>query len=154
MSRFPNINDNYDSYNNEEIIRSPDESKIERLIEDNRSNEEKELDDVLYQSLQDFHKINEDYEKRIIQDFEIQLKSKKEIFSELFSSLTRISKYDTEVKEVFDIIEPIIDSYCMSYIEFCELDKITYDKIFKTIYGIRCNKMCIEILKNIIIKSN
>ena len=148
MNMFSENNDN-----NEEYLRLPDEPKIDRLIEDNRSTEDKELDDALYQSLQDYQRINEDYEQRIIQDYELQLKSRREQFNELITSLIRVSKYDSEVREIYNIIEPIIESYCMSYIEFCEFDEITYDQIFKTIYGIRCNKKCVEILKTVIIKS-
>jgi len=132
-----------------EEIRSPDESKIEQLIRDNRTDEEKELDEVLYQSLQDFHKINEDYEQNIIKNFETQLNSRKTQFNDLINNLARISKYDNDVRTVFDIIEPIVESYCMSYLEVYEFDEITYNKIFKTISSIRGNKSGIESLKTI-----
>ena len=57
------------------------------------------------------------------------------------------------MKEIYEIIEPIIDYYCAQYMKQCELDPITYDRIFKVIGNIRTDKNAIELLKNVIIKS-
>jgi hypothetical protein len=65
--------------------------------------------------------------------------------------LNKLIKYDKEIKEIYDIITPIIDLYCNQHIEVVHLDKITYDKIFKTISKIRINKHTFEIIKTIIL---
>jgi hypothetical protein len=57
------------------------------------------------------------------------------------------------MKEIYEIIEPIIDSYCAQYITQCEIDSVTHDRIFKVIGNVRTNKNAIELLKKIIIKS-
>jgi len=150
-----NINDYYNNDNfigEEDFIRQPDKPLIDRLIEDTRNNEEKELDEIMYQSLQEFHKMNEDHERNLIDTYKLEVELRKGQFNEFTSALLRISKYDNDVKEVYDIVEPIIETYCMSFIETCELDEITYDKVFATLSTIRVNKQSIELLRSIIVK--
>ena len=48
------------------------------------------------------------------------------------------------MKEIYEIIEPIIDCYCAQYMKQCELDPITYDRIFKVIGNIRTDKNVID----------
>ena len=75
-------------------------------------------------------------------------------FKKLLIDLVKLSKYDKEIKEIYDIIEPIIDAYCIISIEKCELDEETHKRIFKVLYSFRNNKESIELLKNIIIISS
>ena len=49
-------------------------------------------------------------------------------------------------------MEPIIESYCRQFIEFIEMDVVTYDKIFKVLTSIRTDKNSIELLKTILMK--
>ena len=65
--------------------------------------------------------------------------------------LNRLIKFDKDIKEIYEIIEPIIDSYCNQYIEVVELDLITYEKIFKVIGTVRTDKKNIELLKTILL---
>ena len=60
--------------------------------------------------------------------------------------------YDGEIRNIYEIIDPVIESYSGRYIEFVEFDEITYDKIFKELGKIRTDQKNIENLKTIIIK--
>lgn len=77
----------------------------------------------------------------------------RELFREFLFDLNKLIRFDKDIKEIYEIIEPIIDSYYAQYINQCELDQITYDRIFKVIGNIRTDKNAIELLKNVIIKS-
>jgi hypothetical protein len=144
----------------EENIRAPDDIKREILIDDSVPINENdiELNEALYLSLQEksiqenINKINNLYEEKIKNEYITELNKRKEIFYNLLFELNKLIKYDKEIKEIYEIIEPVIDAYCNQYIEYYEIDEITYEKIFKVIGTIRTNKNIVESLKNILIK--
>ena len=57
------------------------------------------------------------------------------------------------MKEIYEIVEPIIYTYCEQNIETWETDEETYEKIFKNLSTIRTDKSALELLKYIIIKT-
>ena len=135
-------------------IRPPDEVIRGQLIEDNKSNSDKEIEEAINLSLQELNKekINQiEYEIEIMNNYTNEVNRRKEIFKDFLFHLNKISKFDKEISAIYDIIEPIIESYCNQMIDKCELDKITYDKIFNTIKNIRNSKLVIEVLRTIII---
>jgi hypothetical protein len=139
----------------DEDIRPPDEVKREQLIEDTRSEFQKQMDEALSLSLQEAkqqQEISLQYEEEIIKNYHFELNKRKEAFKQLLFDLNKLIKFDKDIKEIYEIIEPIIESYCSQYIEYTALDSITYDKIFKVIGAIRTNKNNIELLKTILIK--
>lgn len=150
------MNTDFTDYNEDEV-RPPDEVVSERLIEDTRSDYEKQIDEAIYQSIKEMEnvdKINKEYEEIIIKNYHNEIIERKNKFASLLLDINKLLRFDKDLKEIYEIIEPIIDSYCNQYIEFLELDEITYDKIFKVLGTIRTNKSNIENLKTIIIKSN
>ena len=70
----------------------------------------------------------------------------------IFESPRRTKETLEDIKEVYEIIEPIIESYCNQMIDTCELDCLTYDKIFKSLKGVRTNKKNIEYLQTLLIR--
>ena len=76
------------------------------------------------------------------------------IFKEFLFNLNKIGKFDKEIREIFDIIDPIIESYCNQVITSYEFDKETYDKIFNVINKIRMNEGILNILQTIILREN
>jgi len=139
----------------EENVRPPDEVVRERLLQDTRSDFDKELDEVLNLSMREFHQqqiMNDQYEEQIKKSFIEEVNKRKNIFQTLLLNLNKLIKFDKEVREIYDIIEPIIDSYCGLFIETCELDKITHNKIFDMLRKIRVNQKAVEILKTIIVE--
>jgi hypothetical protein len=136
-----------------EEVRAPDEVKSERLMDDNRCEFQKQMDEALYLSLQEIklqEEISRKYEEEIIQNYHNEINERREKFGGLLLDINKLIRFDKDLKEIYEIIEPIIESYCNQYIEHVELDRDTYDKIFKVIGTIRTNKKNIELLKTII----
>jgi len=139
----------------EDNIRPPDEAKTEQLLEDTRSDFEKEIDEAIYLSYQDIREkqeLSRKYEEQILKEYNEETNRRRDIFRDLLLSLNKISRFDKEIREIYEIIDPIIDSYCSQYIEICELDEKTYDKIFGLLKKIRNNQSASNLLKEIIIK--
>ena len=146
----------FNEYNDDNNIRAPDSVKVDRLMEDTRSEYDKQIDQAMYLSIQEFKKleeINEKYEEEIINEHIKLINERKEMFRGFLFDLNKLIRHDKDIKEIYEIIEPIIDSYCVNYINQFEIDTLTYDRIFKIIGNIRTNKNVIELLKKIIIKS-
>ena len=145
----------FNDFDNEEI-RPPDEVKRERLIDDNRCEFQKQMDEALYLSLQEIkqqEEISRQYEEKIIKIYNDEIQKRKETFINLLMDLNKLIKFDKDIKEIYEIIEPIIESYCNQYIEYVELDSITHEKIFKVIKTVRTDKKNIELLKTILIRN-
>ena len=139
----------------EDNIRSPDEVVREKLLEDTRSDFEKELDEAMYLSIQEINKqlyINNQYEEQLLKDYASETKKRSNLFKNFIANLTRLCGFDKEVREIYNILDPIIESYCGQIIETCELDGETYDKIFNTLKKIRNDQQVIDILKTIILR--
>jgi hypothetical protein len=138
-------------------IRPPDEVITEQLIEDNRSEFEKQIEEARYLSMQEMCNLqisNQKYEEQLCKVYKEETNKRIDLFKDFLSNLNKISKFDKEVREIYDILEPIIDSYCGQYFESCELDGETYDKIFTIIQKIRNNKFVLDKLKTIISREN
>ena len=139
----------------EDNIRTPDEVVREKLLEDTRSDFEKQLDEAMYLSMQEINKqldINNQYEEQLLKDYASETKKRSNLFKNFIANLTRLCGFDKEVREIYNILDPIIESYCGQIIETCELDGETYDKIFNTLKKIRNDQQAIDILKTIILR--
>ena len=142
--------------NSDDNVRAPDKIKKEQLLQDNRSEYEKQEEDARYWSLLEFNEqkeLNEKYEEDTINEHKRIIIERRELFRGFLFDLNKLTRFDKDMKEIYEIIEPIIDCYCAQYMKQCELDPITYDRIFKVIGNIRTDKNVIELLKNVIIKS-
>jgi hypothetical protein len=133
-------------------IRPPDKVITEQLC-DYDSDYDYEVEQAMHLSRQEFIEQEErqlNYEMEIVKNFEIEKNKRTNNFSKLLFDLNKVGKLDKEVNEIYLIIEPIIYAYCEQIFETCELDKITYDKIFKTLKCVRTDKNSVEMLKTII----
>jgi hypothetical protein len=130
---------------NDDNIRPPDKVKRERLIETNpweeEEFEEEEFEEDILQNMLD-------YEKEIQKFFIEEKNRRKENFNVLLLKMKRLANYDKEVEEIYNIIDPIIESYCEQVIQYYEVDKITYERIFSVLSSIRIDT---EVLKQIIL---
>ena len=148
-------NEATDEYMNDDIeVRPADKIQKERLIEDVRSDFEKEIEEATYWSLQEFEQqeeINKQYEVSIINEHIAETLARKKIFDELLLTMNKVIIYDNNIKEIYEIIEPIITSYCSQHIQTYEVDTFTYERIFKILGTIRTNKFSIETLKKMIV---
>jgi len=139
---------------NEYNIRLPDQVKTDQLLEDTRSDFDIQIDEAIYLSFQDFRnkqELNRKYEEKITKDYNEESNKRKQKFDKLLFDLNKVGKLDKDVREIYDIIDPIINSYCSQYINKCELDVETYEKIFKLLGNIRTDKEAVDFLKTIIL---
>jgi hypothetical protein len=139
----------------EDDIREPDSIIREQLMEDNRSEYDKQIDEAIKLSYKDMieqQEMSRKYEEKLLKEYNEESNRRREIFRDFLLNLNKISRFDKEVREIYEIIEPIIDSYCNQYIELCELDEKMYDKIFGMLKKIRNNQVALNRLKTIIIK--
>jgi hypothetical protein len=141
----------------EEEIRLPDEVKRERLMPDTRTDFDIEMDEALYLSMQELRQQNiknDKFEEEIMNSYHSETNERREKFSDLLKNMTKLSKFDKDIKELYDFLYPIIESYCDQYILNYEVDEKTYDKVFKFLGTIRVNKNILDTLKTIIINSS
>lgn len=139
----------------EDDIREPDSIIREQLMEDNRSEYDKQIDEAIKLSYKDMieqEEMSRKYEEQLLNEYNEESNRRREIFRDFLLNLNKISRFDKEVREIYEIIEPIIDSYCSQYIEICELDEKMYDKIFGMLKKIRNNQLAFDRLNTIIIK--
>jgi len=139
----------------ENTIRPADKAFKEQLVEDNRSEFEKEIDKAMRISLEEaitLNDLNNHFEKELIQKFQKKKIERKEIFGKFLSDLNRLIRFDKDVKDVYEIIEPIIDGYCNQLIDIYDFDEDTYNKIFQVLSTVRTDKKCVDILKTILIR--
>jgi hypothetical protein len=147
----------FNDYDNADVIRQPDEVVTERLLEDTRCDFQKQIDEALRLSMQEVinqEKNNQAYEDEIVNNYLKETTERREKFVKLLMDIRKLIKFDKKIKEVYEIIDPIIYTYCEQHIEIWETDEETYEKIFKNLSTIRTDKTAIEILKTIIIKSS
>lgn len=140
--------------NSEDNIRKPDEVVRETLLEDNRDNYQKQIDEAMYLSMQEMNQereINHEYEEKILKDYADETNRRVNLFKNFMANITKLCKFDNEVREIYNILDPIIDSYCGQFIETCELDQQTYDKIFDILKKIRNDQQAFDTLKTIIL---
>ena len=140
---------------NEDNVRPPDVAVREQLLEDTRSDYEKEIEEAIYLSCQDIREkqdLSKKYEEQLIKDYNEESNKRRQTFEKLLFDLNKVGNFDKEYRVIYDIIEPIIESYCSQYINSCEFDVETYEKIFKLLGKIRTDKTTVEFLKTIILK--
>ena len=143
----------YDNFDEE--IRPPDEVVTERLVEDTRCEFQKQMDEALRLSMQEAinqAKIYQEYEDEIVNNYLKETIERRKKFEKLLMDINKLIRFDAKMKEVYEIIEPIIYTYCEQHIEIWETDEETYEKIFKNLSTIRTDKSAVELLKTIIIQ--
>lgn len=134
-------------------IRAPDKTKREQLIQDTRSEYDKQIAEAIQLSIQELNEKEENnrlYEDNIINEHNKIVNERTDSFRGFLFDINRLIRFDKNIKEIYEIIEPIIDAYCCKYINQYEIDCLTYDKIFNVLSTIRTNKNTIELLKQII----
>lgn len=136
-----------DIYYSDDEIRMPDEVYTDRLI-DERTEEELEMEKIINESIMLAEKNSEEKFKEFLD----QIEERKNKYSNIVQKFKKLIKYDKEIKEIFELIDWIIDYYINMQIEYYTYDKDTYDKIFniKLLKQSRFSDYEIELLRNII----
>lgn len=139
----------------EDDIRQPDIVISDKLLDDDRSEYEKDIEaaiQISYEELIHHNEINSKYENEIINKYNEQLLERKNKCNTILFDIKKITNYDKEIKEIYEIIEPILELYYHQNINYCVFDDKTYNRIFNLISKIRTDKKNIEFLKSIIVK--
>ena len=141
----------------ENNIRLPDQAIYDKLVEaDEISDFDKEMEEAIKKSMKEFIEedlINRQYEEELIKRYEKILFERKEQCREILIDIARLTLYDKEMKEIYEIIDPILECYCAQNIDFYEIDTKTYNRIYYLLSKIRTKPKNIEFLKTIILPS-
>lgn len=144
-----------DFQGNKGNIRRPDNVITEQISQEDISEYEKQLIEATQQSIKELEEQQNEqfnYERKLIQEHTHETKRRVEIFKEFLLHLQKINSFDQEIREIYEIIQPIIDAYCGQIINHYELDEITYNKIFDTLRKVRHTDTGITELKKFICK--
>ena len=82
-----------DDFQEDNNIRPPDESIQEQLLEDTRSDFEKEIDEAMYLSMQEINQqqiTNKQYEEQLLKDYAHETSRRTEIFKDFLFNLNKI----------------------------------------------------------------
>jgi hypothetical protein len=142
--------------NDNDNIRKPDSVKIDRLLDEpSFLSEEQEISMAILASIQDcqhYQKQQDDFETDIVEKYNVAREEREKLFNPFCNALKKLVKYDKKIEEIFEIVNAVIESYCLGYVEHCEIDDVTYDKIFKELGSVRTDKNAVELLKTILQK--
>ena len=97
----------------ENNIRLPDEVTRETLIEDTRSSFEKETDMALYQSMlehEEYATNMTEFETRIMYESSLETDNRKKQFACLLHDMDKVSRFDAQIKEIYNIKVLIINT--------------------------------------------
>jgi hypothetical protein len=136
-------------------IRKPDPIRREQLLQDTRSDYEKQLEKVLQLSMQEYTEMQcfyENAEEKLLKEFNDEKNRREELFKPFLTKLTQLRRFDADNKTLYDILENIIEKYCLQQIEKNELDEETYNAIFAIIKNVRIDKTVFNLIQSIIIK--
>jgi hypothetical protein len=96
-------------------IRPPDEVITDRLVQDTRCEFQKQMDEALRLSMQDVvnqEKIYQEYENEIVNNYLKETVDRREKFEKLLMDMNKLIRVDKKMKEIYEIVEPIIYTYC------------------------------------------
>ena len=94
---------------------------------------------------------NHKFEEEIINSYLEKQSKRRELFRDLLINMNKVARFDKDVKEIYEILDVIIEAYCLDYIQFAEVDKETRDKVFNVLKTIRVHKNTLDILQTIIV---
>jgi hypothetical protein len=154
---FSNIDETHEHCNDN--IRQPDSIKLDRLLDESSTilTEEQEISMAILASIQDcqiYQKQQDDFETNIVEKYNVTRIEREKQFQPFCNTLKKLVKYDKKIEEIFEIVNAIIESYCLGIFEHFEIDDITYEKIFKELGSVRIDKNALELLKTIVQKNN
>jgi hypothetical protein len=162
MSNF-NFNDFIgDEYINQEI-RPPDNT-IREILVNSEINYDINYNNIIPFDYDDYDKAlqlafiesikeQKEYEKKRLEMLE-KTRLRVQSFKDVLSKIKKIGMIDKKISEFYNIIEPMIDSYCACNIDTYECDKVMYDEIFGTLKTIRLTESELELFKNLFVIEN
>jgi hypothetical protein len=111
------------SDNNDNITM--DDYDLEKAIQESFNQYNLENKNTLLPLIDSYEMHNESQNQNVETDLK-----KKNLLPIFKSKIQRLIHFDKELKEIYELIKPIIDLYETSYLNYHETDTVTYDKIF------------------------
>ena len=140
----------------DEEIRIPDNTIREVLVNDYNNNNYiynnyvNSRDYELQLAINESIKEQEEYRIKQLEIME-KTRSRIESFKDVLFKIKKISMIDAKILKFYNIIEPIIKSYCACNIDTYECDKALYHKFFSTLKTIRLTESEFSLFKNLFI---
>jgi hypothetical protein len=149
---------NFNDYENYQEIRPPDNPIREILVNDYYNDniipcDYDDYDNALQLAYLESIKEQEEYEKKQLEMLE-KTRLRVQSFKDVLLKIKKISMIDPQILKFYNIIEPMIDSYCGCNIDIHECDKAMYDEIFSTLKTIRLTETELELFKNLFVMEN
>jgi hypothetical protein len=146
---------NFNDYENNQEIRPPDNPIREILVNDYYNDniipcDYDDYDNALQLAYLESIKEQEEYEKKQLEMLE-KTRLRVQSFKYVLLKIKKISMIDPQILKFYNIIEPMIDSYCGCNIDIHECDKAMYDEIFSTLKTIRLTETELELFKNLFV---
>jgi len=145
----------------EEDVRQPDAVKVEQLINNytlfTPLTEQQQINMTILKSIEDMKKTQQEqdeYEKEVLKQYKQMKLERENQVKELIGKLKKLAKFDKSINNLIELIEPVVDAYCLGYIQKYEYDEITYETIFTELKSIKISTDTIMLLKTIITRSS
>ena len=160
-----NFNDFIENEYIEQEIRLPDNTIREILINHNTNYDINytnydninitpiDYDPELQLAINETIKEQEEYEKKQL-EYLAKTRLRVQTFKDILFKIKKISMIDQKILNFYNIIEPIIDSYCACNIDIYECEKAMYDEIFGTLRTIRLTESELELFKKLFVMEN
>ena len=143
-----------DDDGSKDLVRPPDPSKRETLIEDTHSN------NSVFNPFSNFDiNLDEEFEKTLqasrneYDAQQVERDAKVKSLVSIKERLMKVKSYDIMNKDIYETIISIIEMYEMEYIDTFSLEAEGYTNIYKIIKTIRLNKDEHKLLQDIIIEN-
>lgn len=138
----------------EDDIRPPDEVRRERLLDDPRPQDEQDMDEAIYQSIQDLEAINAEQrmlEQQLHESFMLKQQEREKEIEPILNTLIRLAPLDTKTAELLELLSPILYSYSEGLINFFCCSEEVYNTVFNNIRKIRLRPEDHEVLHRVIV---
>jgi hypothetical protein len=138
----------------EDDIRPPDKVRRERLLDDPRPQDEQDMDEAIYQSIQDLEAINAEQkmlEQQLHESFMLKQQEREKEIKPILNTLIRLAPLDTKTAELLELLSPILYSYSEGLINFFCCSEEVYNTVFNNIRKIRLRPEDHEVLHRVIV---
>lgn len=140
------------SHNHDEDVRIPDEAFEDQLLPTNGAprNNEQELDHIMALSLREYNLQQEKFFEKQMEEVKQNIRQRTELLRPIREKFDKIGKYDAKVKEIYDILHYVFESFELLIITSYEFDELTYTNLMNIVCKIRFSERELAIIKDIV----
>ena len=140
------------THNDNEDVRIPDEAFEDQLLPTNGAprNNEQELDHIMALSLREYNLQQEKFFEKQMEEVKKNIRQRTELLRPIREKFDKIGKYDAKVKEIYDILHYVFESFELLIITSYEFDELTYTNLMNIVCKIRFSERELAIIKDIV----